>query len=67
MKGLRFPVLVGVMAATGAVASAYTPPAPPPHFKLLEPVSWLIESDRGDPQKAGPCGGPRNQAFKKGL
>ena len=27
------------------------------HFKLLEPASWLIESDRGDPQKAGPCGG----------
>jgi hypothetical protein len=28
-----------------------------PHFKLVEPVSWLIESDRGDPQKTGPCGG----------
>ena len=27
------------------------------HFKLIEPVSWLVESDRGDPQKAGPCGG----------
>jgi hypothetical protein len=27
------------------------------HFKLLEPASWLIESDRGDPQKSGPCGG----------
>ena len=27
------------------------------HFKLLAPASWLIESDRGDPQKAGPCGG----------
>ena len=27
------------------------------HFKLLEPASWLIEDDRGDPQKAGPCGG----------
>src|SRR5580704_15840705 len=27
------------------------------HFRLLEPASWLIESDRGDPQKAGPCGG----------
>jgi hypothetical protein len=27
------------------------------HFKLVEPASWLIESDRGDPQKAGPCGG----------
>ena len=27
------------------------------HFKLIEPASWLVESDRGDPQKAGPCGG----------
>jgi len=27
------------------------------HFKLLEPTSWLIESNLGDPQKAGPCGG----------
>jgi hypothetical protein len=27
------------------------------HFKLLEPASWLVEGDRGDPQKAGPCGG----------
>jgi hypothetical protein len=27
------------------------------HFKLLEPASWLAESDRGDPQKSGPCGG----------
>src|SRR5215471_15381377 len=27
------------------------------HFKLVEPASWLIEDNRGDPQKAGPCGG----------
>ena len=27
------------------------------HFRLLEPTSWLVENDRGDPQKAGPCGG----------
>jgi hypothetical protein len=26
------------------------------HFRLLEPASWLIEDERGDPQKAGPCG-----------
>jgi hypothetical protein len=30
---------------------------PSAHFKLLEPASWLIEDQRGDPQKAGPCGG----------
>jgi hypothetical protein len=27
------------------------------HFKLIEPTSWLIENERGDPQKTGPCGG----------
>ncbi|MCC7415923.1 MAG: hypothetical protein IT176_02195 [Acidobacteria bacterium] len=27
------------------------------HFRLLEPASWLVENERGDPQKAGPCGG----------
>ena len=27
------------------------------HFKLLEPVSRITEDQRGDPQKAGPCGG----------
>ena len=27
------------------------------HFKLVEPASWIVEDDRGDPQKAGPCGG----------
>jgi hypothetical protein len=27
------------------------------HFKLLEPAQWIVSNDRGDPQKAGPCGG----------
>ena len=27
------------------------------HFKLLEPASALVEDQRGDPQKLGPCGG----------
>jgi len=31
------------------------------HFRLLEPASWLIESDRGDPQKSGPCGGSNTE------
>ena len=39
-------MVVGVLpVATGA------------HFQLVAPASWLIENDRGDPQKAGPCGG----------
>ena len=44
--------VLGLAAATlaaSAVADA--------HFKLLEPASWLVEDQRGDPQKAGPCGG----------
>jgi len=27
------------------------------HFRLLEPASWLQESDLGDPQWSAPCGG----------
>src|SRR5476651_1104852 len=27
------------------------------HFQLLAPASWIVENERGDPQKAGPCGG----------
>jgi hypothetical protein len=55
---LRLPLLAGAMALTGVGAFAATEaPPPPPHFKLLEPVSWIVENDRGDPQKTGPCGG----------
>jgi hypothetical protein len=32
------------------------------HFKLLEPASWLVANDRGDPQKAAPCGGDAKDA-----
>ncbi len=47
---VRFLVLcVGLTMAVQTAAYA--------HFKLLEPASWLVENDRGDPQKAGPCGG----------
>src|SRR3954464_14246403 len=42
-------VLAGVLILLPAVTQA--------HFKLIEPASWLVEDDRGDPQKAGPCGG----------
>jgi hypothetical protein len=46
----RFLLAFGVLLASA-------PAAVSAHFKLLEPASWLIENDRGDPQKAGPCGG----------
>lgn len=54
MKGpVRFFLAFLVLAALAMAVQ----PATYAHFKLLEPASWLIESDRGDPQKAGPCGG----------
>lgn len=42
--------------AAAALAAA-TVPTVHAHFRLLEPASWLIEDQRGDPQKTGPCGG----------
>ena len=41
--------LAGVAIAVPAVTYA--------HFKLIAPASWIVENERGDPQKAGPCGG----------
>jgi len=40
-----------------ALAMAAWTPFAGAHFRLLEPQSWLVENDRGDPQKLGPCGG----------
>lgn len=41
--------LIAVVGVLPVVADA--------HFKLVAPASWILENDRGDPQKAGPCGG----------
>ena len=50
MRAIHVGVVVGaVLVSNSAVTSA--------HFKLLEPASWLVANDRGDPQKAAPCGG----------
>ena len=46
---LQFIALISGLAIMAQSASA--------HFRLLEPASWLVENERGDPQKAGPCGG----------
>jgi len=40
-----------------AALAAVIAPAVNAHFKLLEPASWLVEDDKGDPQKLAPCGG----------
>ena len=49
MKGLTRAVIV--------IGLVFVPAATQAHFKLLAPSSWLVEDDRGDPQKAAPCGG----------
>jgi hypothetical protein len=49
-RSMRFLlVFAGVTAVVPSVTYA--------HFRLLEPASWIVENERGDPQKAGPCGG----------
>jgi hypothetical protein len=48
----------GYFAGVVAVASLLLfAPNMGAHFKLLEPASWLIENNQGDPQKMAPCGG----------
>ena len=49
---LRMAAALGV----GVVALA-VPAAAPAHFILMQPKSWLVENQLGDPQKMGPCGG----------
>ncbi len=45
------------LALVSAVLVAVVPAVTHAHFKLMEPASWIIEDDRGDPQKGFPCGG----------
>src|ERR1700678_2993692 len=48
----------------GAIALAILAPQGAAHFHLLEPASWLQESQLGDPQKMAPCGGTSAEAGK---
>jgi hypothetical protein len=41
----------------GLIAWAVLAPQGGAHFRLLEPASWIEESQLGDPQKKAPCGG----------
>jgi hypothetical protein len=41
----------------GSVAMTIFAPDGGAHFHLIEPASWLQESQLGDPQKMAPCGG----------
>ena len=51
-----------VLSALVVAAAVAAPAVVQAHFKLLEPASWIVENERGDPQKAAPCG---NQADVK--
>ncbi|MEQ1574270.1 MAG: SCE4755 family polysaccharide monooxygenase-like protein [Vicinamibacterales bacterium] len=42
-------VVVAVVACLSSVADA--------HFVLVEPASWIMQNNLGDPQKIAPCGG----------
>jgi hypothetical protein len=46
------------LAALASSALAFALPGEAhAHIKLLEPASWVVEGERGDPQKDAPCGG----------
>ena len=48
----------------GSVSLAILAPYGAAHFRLIEPASWLQESQLGDPQKMAPCGGTSADAGK---
>ena len=52
------------LAFVSAVLVAAVPAVTHAHFKLMEPASWIVEDDRGDPQKGFPCGGSNTDAGK---
>ena len=47
---------VRLLSAAILAAVVAVPAAVQAHFKLLEPASWIVEDQRGDPQKSAPCG-----------
>lgn len=44
------------LSALVVAAAVAAPAVVQAHFKLLEPASWIVENERGDPQKSAPCG-----------
>ncbi len=46
----------------GLAAAVVLVPLAEAHFRLLEPKSWVVENDVGNPQKPGPCGGTEGDA-----
>ena len=52
-------VALGLAASPALVLEA--------HFRLIEPASWIVENERGDPQKAAPCGADAKAEMSKAL
>src|SRR5471030_2194640 len=52
------------LALVSAVLVAAVQAVTHAHFKLMEPASWIVEDDLGDPQKGFPCGGSNTDAGK---
>ena len=61
MKPIQIPVALAIAIAAAVPAGLQA------HFKLLEPASWIVESERGDPQKAAPCGAVPEAKFSEAL
>src|SRR6476660_7183031 len=56
-EGMSMKKSARVLFALVTAAATAAPAVVQAHFRLLEPASWIVENERGDPQKAGPCGG----------
>ncbi len=44
------------------IATVLLAPFAEGHFRLIEPKSWVVENELGNPQKPGPCGGAEGDA-----
>ncbi len=53
-----------VLGTAAFAVVAFVAPIASAHFRLLEPTSWLVEDNLGNPQKMGPCGGTGTDADK---
>jgi hypothetical protein len=58
---MKKALILGMMAFASVALVA---PMARAHFRLLEPTSWLVEDNLGNPQKMGPCGGTGTDADK---
>lgn len=58
---MKTPFMPGVAAF---VLVSIAAPMAHAHFRLLEPASWVVEDNLGNPQKMGPCGGTGTDADK---